>query len=152
MIGGMELDDLKDRKDNLEAGQSQNIIDVTRNALQEAAGKRERLQAAQAALIQAIQQGESRKLQLDTEVNHLEIELDLLKRIQSLEEQRAYLQDRSPAHCADQHTIPAEGNVPQPNETEARLKKPEVSKKPNRQVGAYENKAGGKRQRSAAVG
>ena len=99
------LDDLKDRKNNLEKlGQSQNIIDVTRNALQEAAGKRERLQTAQAALIQAIQQGESRKLQLDTEVNHLEIELDLLKRIQSLEEQRAYLQDGEPCPlCGSTH-------------------------------------------------
>ena len=118
-------DDLKDRKNNLEKlGQSQNIIDVTRNALQEAAGKRERLQTAQAALIQAIQQGESRKLQLDTEVNYLEVELDLLKRIQSLEEQRAYLQDRAALPIVRINTPSlCRGNVPQPNETEARLKK-----------------------------
>ncbi len=120
-----ELDDLKERKNNLEKlGQSQNTINTTTDSLQEAANKRDRLQAAQAGLVQEIQHGESQKLQLEREVNHLEIQLDLLKRIQSLEEQRAALQDGQPCPlCGSMDHPYAEGNIPRPNETESALKK-----------------------------
>lgn len=120
-----ELDDLKERKYNLEKlAESQNNINKTRDSLQQAADTRDRLKAFQAGLVQEIELGEDKQLQMEREVNHLEVQLDLLKRIQSLEEQRNALEDGQPCPlCGSVHHPYAEGNLPRPNQTEAALKK-----------------------------
>jgi exonuclease SbcC len=118
-----ELDSLKDRKEMLEKlRQSQQIIDKTRKSLQEMAIQRDRLNREQTRINEEIRLGESQQQQLEREVSHLEIQLDLLKRIQSLEEQRAGLEDNRPCPlCGSLHHPYAQGNIPMPNETESSL-------------------------------
>lgn len=120
-----ELDSLKDRKSILDKLQhSQQKIIATRRSLQETGIQRDRLIGEQACLKEAIQSGEGQRLQLEREVNHLEIQLDLLKRIQSLEEQRAYLQDGEACPlCGSLHHPFAQGNIPVPSDTESSLNK-----------------------------
>jgi len=118
-----ELDSLKDRKNILEKlRQSHQKIIETGKSLQEAAILRDRLIGEQSDLYEKIQSAEGQQMQLEREVSHLEIQLDLLKRIQSLEEQRAGLEDGRPCPlCGSIHHPYAQGNIPMPNETESSL-------------------------------
>lgn len=118
-----ELDALKDRRNILEKlQQSQQKIIETKKSLQETAIQREGLIGEQSALIEKIQLGEGKQLEVEREVSHLEIQLDLLKRIQSLEEQRAGLEDGLPCPlCGSIHHPYAQGNIPMPNNTESSL-------------------------------
>ncbi len=118
-----ELDSLKERKylaDKLQ--QSQQIIIETGKSLAETAAQRDRLLAEQSGLQGNIRLGDNQQQQLENEISHLEIELDLLKRIQSLEDQRADLEDGKPCPlCGSIHHPYARGNLPRANETESSL-------------------------------
>jgi len=120
-----ELDALKDRKHIMEKlQQSQQIIINTRKSRQETVIQRNQLLGGQSALRENIQLDEGRQLQLEREVKHLEIQLDLLKRIQSLEEQRTALQDGQACPLCGSIDHPyAQGNIPVHNETESSLNK-----------------------------
>lgn len=118
-----QLDSLKDRKNILEKlQQSQQKIIETRKYLQETALQRDRLMGEHSGLKEEIQLGEGQQRQFEREVSHLEVQLDLLKRIQSLEEQRVCLEDgKACPLCGSTHHPYAQGNIPLPNETESSL-------------------------------
>jgi len=120
-----ELDYLKNRYNILEQlHQSQKKINETEKSLHETIIRHDRLNAEQLSLIEEIKLCESQQLQLEKEVSQLEIQLDLLKRIQSLEEQRAYLEYGRPCPlCGSVHHPFAQGNIPLANETEFSLNK-----------------------------
>ncbi len=119
-----ELDSAKDRQDILERlRKSQEKISETGKSLNEAKIQETRLNTELSVINVEIQLCESQELQLDKDVNYLEIQLDLLKRIQSLEEQRACLEDGQACPlCGSVHHPYAQGNVPMPNDTESSLK------------------------------
>jgi exonuclease SbcC len=118
-----ELDALKDRKSILEElHQSQQKIIETRTSRLETLIQRDRLMGEQYGLKEKIQLDEGQLQQLEREVSHLEIQLGLLKQIQSLEEQRAALEDGRPCPLCGSINHPyAEGKIFIPNETEASL-------------------------------
>ncbi|MEN6349884.1 MAG: AAA family ATPase [Syntrophomonas sp.] len=118
-----ELDSLNDRQDILEQLlKSQERITETKNSLNEAIVQQSRLNADLTGINGEIQSCESQQLQLEKDVYHLEIQLDLLKRIQSLEEQRACLEDGQACPlCGSLHHPYVQGNTPKPNDTELSL-------------------------------
>lgn len=138
LLAGREVDDwrsdsdaLKERKNALEKLElsQKNMIKAT-NSLQDLARQRELLDSAQSGLTNKIRLGEAEQQLLEREVNHLEEKMDLLKRIQSLEEQRAALQDGQPCPlCGSVRHPYAEGNIPWPHETESSLQKAKSSLK-----------------------
>jgi len=119
-----ELDSLKYRRDVLERlRKSQEKITETGGLLNEAIIQQSKLNTELIIINGEIQLCEGQQLQLEKDVNHLEIQLDLLKRIQSLEEQRACLEDGQACPlCGSIHHPYAQGNIPKPNDTESSLK------------------------------
>lgn len=120
-----ELDSQKERHNLLEQlQQSQRKMGEARESLRETGVRQDRLKAEQAGLEEESRACDNLQEKLEGEVSHLEIQLDLLKRIQSLEEQRAYLQDGQVCPlCGSLEHPYAQGNIPVLNETESSLKK-----------------------------
>lgn len=118
-----ELDSQKERKSLAEKlQQSQQKIDATRNSLAETAARRNQLLEEQVRINDKVAFGENQQQQLESEIGHLEIQLDLLKRIQSLEEQRNALEDGKPCPlCGSLQHPYSRGNTPKLNETESTL-------------------------------
>jgi ATPase involved in DNA repair len=126
-----ELDSLKERHSLWEQlQQSQRKIGEARDSLRETGVNRDRLKAEQSGLEEEIRSCVYLQEQLEREVNHLEIQRDLLKRIQSLEEQRAYLQDGQACPlCGSLEHPYAQGNIPVFNETESSLNEAKKERK-----------------------
>ena len=85
---------------------------------------RQEYEAALAGFVQAVKDCEAEKVSSETDVETLEVQVSLLNRIRSLEEERKRLVDgRECPLCGSTEHPYAKGNVPAPDATDAKLKK-----------------------------
>lgn len=130
ILGGRELSDWR-QDQSLFSSQRELInraIDVTtalsksKQAIKDLAEQHATVQQEESSLINLLSSQTKKQETLEKEVELLETQLTLLKKIEDLEEARDQLQDGEPCPLcgAPEHPY-AEGNIPTPNETQQRL-------------------------------
>jgi DNA repair protein SbcC/Rad50 len=120
-----EADAFKDREGLLiQTGEALERINRTSKTLMSLKTNLEALNANSARILDEIKSGTDQKTILEKEVGSREMQVSLLSRIRSLEEERKRLEDGQPCPLCGAIEHPyAKGNVPVLNEAEAELQK-----------------------------
>ena len=133
-----ELAALKDRQNLLQQTVSSlEQIDLTQQTRDELLAGRQTLIAEKERLGKDIEAGQDQVSQWEREAGHLGTQLELLKRIRSLEEERAYLEEGKPCPLCGATEHPYAGGAPVMDQTELDYIKAQAQlKEANRQLSA----------------